>query len=560
MAKADISLLGFACDEYERRGWGMPDVHVRIFDWFERTEGARNRVLMVFRGCGKSTILGVRNAHRYRKNPLHQLLVQGADDDLADDISRDTIAIMRGNTLVGENVLMEPAGIRHWFTHEGFSTNARTPQFRGRGILSRVTGNRADEIINDDTEMSKNVENPEARAKLRKRLSEQSFILKPGGSVLWVGTPHTHDSIYDQKIAAGAEALVVPLFQHQTRHNAQDKPHRSLAFSGDVGPDGVWVFVGIGPPAQLLEEGKDYTVKGQQVLLKTEINGLVDICVGNAWPERFDRKEMLQRRRDCETLNYWDQQYQLEAKPLSDSRLNPDRMIPYDLEPVWKTANGESIMLLGGVRIVAASCRWDPASGKLKSDVSAVAVVLQDESGVRYLHRIARLTGDVVEFAADGKTVTGGQVHQLCDIVEALRLPRVTIETNGIGKFSPAILKGALKQRRLVCGVAEETSTANKNKRILEALEPLLTSGEQLWAHVSVTEGPLPAQMRDWNPAIKEQPDDYLDAAGGAVSETPERIMRAVAPRDGIPTPGSGDSWRPSSGVHAIELETGFVD
>lgn len=538
----------------------MPDVHVRIYDWFERTEGARNRVLMVFRGCGKSTILGVRNAHRYRKNPGHQLLVQGADDDLADDISRDTIAIMRGNSLVGKDLLMEPAGIRHWFTHEGFSTNARTPQFRGRGILSRVTGNRADEIINDDTEMSKNVENPEARAKLRKRLSEQSFILKPGGSVLWVGTPHTHDSIYDQKIDAGAEALVIPLFQYQTRHNAQDKPHRSLPFSGQVGPDGVWVFVGIGKVAQLLEEGKDYTVKGQQVLLKAEINGLIDICVGNAWPERFDRKEMLQRRRDCETLNYWDQQYQLEAKPLSDSRLNPDRMIPYDLEPVWKTSNGESIMLLGGVRIVAASCRWDPASGKLKSDVSALAVVLQDESGVRYLHRIARLTGDVVEFASDGKTVTGGQVHQLCDIVEALRLPRVTIETNGIGKFSPAILKGALKQRKLICGVAEETSTANKNKRILEALEPLLTSGEQLWAHVSVTEGPLPAQMRDWNPAIKEQPDDYIDAAAGAVSETPERIMRAVAPRDGIPTPGNGDSWRPSSGVHSIELETGFVD
>ena len=560
MARAEISLLGFACDEYERRGWGMPDVHVRIYDWFARTEGARNRVLMVFRGCGKSTILGVRNAHRYRQTPGHQLLVQGADDDLADDISRDTIAIMRGNALVGEGVLMEPAGIRHWFTHEGYETSARTPQFRGRGILSRVTGNRADEIINDDTEMSKNVENPEARAKLRKRLSEQSFILKPGGSVLWVGTPHTHDSIYDQKIAAGAEALVIPLFQHQTRHAAQDKPHKTLPFSGTVGPDGLWVFVGIGAPAQLLEEGRDYLIQGQQILLRKEIRGLIDICVGNAWPERFDRKEMLERRRDCETLNYWDQQYQLEAKPLSDSRLNPARMVPYDIEPTWRTINGQCAMLLGGVRIVGASCRWDPASGKLKSDVSAVAVVLQDEGGVRYLHRIARLTGKIVEFDTDGKTITGGQVHQLAGIVDALRLPRVTIETNGIGGFAPAVLKGALKQRGLVCGVSEEDARVNKNKRILEALEPLLQSDDQLWAHVSVVDGPLTAQMRDWNPAISEQPDDYLDASAGAVAETPERIMRAVAPNDGIPTQRGEDSWRPSSGVHSIELETGFVD
>lgn len=557
--RADLSLLAFACAEYERRGWDMPAVHTRIYAWFQRTDGSRNRVLQVFRGCGKSTILGIRNAHKYRANPLHQLLVQGADDDLADDISRDTLSIIRGNALCGDGILMEPAGVRHWFTHDGFESNARTPQFRGRGILSRVTGNRADEIINDDTEMSKNVETPEARAKLRKRLSEQSFILKPGGSVLWVGTPHTHDSIYDQKIAAGADALVIPLFESQTRHDARDKPAAVFTFTGTLHADRAWVFVGIGKTARLLQEGKDYTIKGQRVTLRQPTTALIDICTGNAWPERFDRKEMLERRRECETLNYWDQQYQLQAKPLSDSRLNPDRMLAYDCEPQWRRSNGEYLMTLGDARIVSASCRWDPASGKLKSDVSAVAVVLQDDSGRRYLHRVERLLGDVVEFGDDGKTVTGGQVHQLCDIVEKLRLPRVTIETNGIGKFSPAILKGALKQRRIICGVAEEDSTANKNRRILEALEPLLTSDGQLWAHVSVLDGPLTEQMRDWNPAIREQPDDYLDAAAGAVSETPERIGRAVAPDEvRIVTTAGGDDWRPNGGVHEVVLETGI--
>jgi hypothetical protein len=552
-AKPDISLLGFAFAEYKRRGWVMPDVHTRIYDWFQRTEGERSRVLMVFRGCGKSTILGVRNAHRYRKNPGHQLLVQGADDELADDMSRDTIAIMRGNGLVGSDVLMEPAGVRHWFTREGFESNARTPQFRGRGILSRVTGNRADEIINDDTEMSKNVENPEARAKLRKRLSEQSFILKPGGAVLWVGTPHTHDSIYDQKIKAGAEALVIPLFANQTRHQAGDKPHTALQFSGAVGPDGVWVFVGIGAPARLLVEGRDYIVRGQQVLLAKPVDGLVDVCVGNAWPERFDRKEMLKRRQECETLNYWDQQYQLEAKPLTDCRLNPDRMVPYEVEPVMRRANGGALMMLGDVRISGAVLRWDPASGKLTSDVSAVAVLLQDEDGRRYLHRVERLTGDLVEFGEDGKTIIGGQVLQLCELVRQFHLPRITVETNGIGKFSPKVVLAALKQQRLQCGVAEVTAVQNKNRRILEALEPLLTSQDQLWAHVSVLDGPLTEQMRDWDPAVKEQPDDYLDAVAGAVAETPERIARAQA-SDGIPTRLDRDDWRPSAGVHEVVL------
>jgi signal peptidase I len=561
MAKADLSLLAFALVEYDRRGWTMPDVHTRIYGWLQDTDKARNRVLRVFRGAGKSTILGVRNAHKFRSNPGHQLLVQGADDDLTDDISRDTLAILRANSLT-QGLLLEPAGVRHWWTQEGYRLTARTPQLRGRGIMSRVTGNRADEVQNDDVEVAKNVETAEARSKLRKRLSEQSFILKPGGSKLWVGTPHTHESVYDDLIEAGAEVLHIPLFASQTRHDPANRPRTALTFDGTPAADGVWVFVGIGKEAQLLTPGTDYTIKGNTVHLRRPTAALVDVCHGNAWPERFNRAEMLERRRECETLNYWDQQYQLIARPLTDSRLNPDRMVPYDVEPTWRTANGETLMTLGGVRIVSASTRWDPSSGKLKSDVSAVAVTLHDEMGRRYLHRVLRLTGDVVEFADDGKTVIGGQVHQLVNVIEALRLPRVTIETNGIGKFSPAVLKGALKQRKLLCGVGEVNETQAKNKRILETLEPLLSADDQLWAHVSVLDGPLPSQLRDWNPAITDQPDDYIDAAAGALAEAPERIGKAISPPDAvrIPTMTAADSWRPSSGVHQVELETGIVD
>ena len=210
-------------------------------------------------------------------------------------------------------------------------------------------------------------------------------------------------------------------------------------------------------------------------------------------------------------------------------------------------------MMLGDARISGAVLRWDPASGKLTSDVSAVAVLLQDEDGRRYLHRVERLTGDLVEFAEDGKTIIGGQVLQLCALVRQFHPPRITVETNGIGKFSPKVVLAALKQQGLRCGVAEVTAVQNKNRRILEALEPLLISHDQLCAHVSVLDGPLTEQMRDWDPATKEQPDDYLDAVAGAVSETPERIVRAQA-SDGIPTQSDREDWRPSAGVHEVVL------
>lgn len=545
-----MSLLAFALMEYDRRGWGMPDVHVRIYRWLQETDGQRNRVLMVFRGCGKSTILGVRAAHRFYTNPRHEMLIQGADDDLTDDISRDALSILRSNELTA-GLLMEPAGVRHWWTTDGFQNNARTPQLRGRGILSRVTGNRADEIINDDTEVSKNVETPEARGKLRKRLSEQSFILKPDGSKLWVGTPHTFDSLYDQLIKAGAESLVIPLFAHQTRFEPGDEPRQVLRFNGTPGSDGVWVFEGIGAHARLLTENVDFTVRGDAVHLALPSQKLIDVCVGNAWPERFHRTEMLERRRECETLGYWDQQYGLQAKPVREARLNPDRLPIYAAEPTFTTANKVPACLLGKARIVGAAMRWDPSSGKLRSDTSALALVLQDEHGVRYWQRAIALTGEVAVFdVRDSKTIVGGQVHTICDMVEQFRVRRVTVETNGIGGFAPTVLRAALKQRGLPCAVSEVNATAQKNKRILEAFEPLMLS-RMLWVHVSVADGEAFGQMREWNPAVTNQPDDHLDAAAGAVTEQPERLDHSLRNRNASPA----DDWRPGTGVFEAELE-----
>jgi hypothetical protein len=143
-------------------------------------------------------------------------------------------------------------------------------------------------------------------------------------------------------------------------------------------------------------------------------------------------------------------------------------------------------------------------------------------------------------------------VLQIVETVKTFALRRVSVETNGIGGFAPTVLKAALKQAKIHdCGVSEINNTANKNKRILEALEDPLASGT-LWAHMSVVQGPAYDQMRDWNPAIKEQPDDDLDSLAGAVSETPERIGRLA----GWNPPGQGrDDWRPSAGVHEVELE-----
>jgi hypothetical protein len=516
-------------------------------------EKSPERVLMVFRGAAKSTLYGIFKAWKLWRNRSHRSLVWSADNETAGMLTADTINVLRNHPWCQGMLPSKPGAKRFWVNG---AKDARNASMRAVGVTSNATGARADDVDFDDIEVPGNIETPEARLKLRQRISESTHIAVPGAQKTYIGTPHTHDSIYPERIAAGAAVLKIPLFAHSVRYTETSRRTR-YEFPHPVRADGLYVMAGIHAGARMMLPGVDFTFEGGCVVFPSPPGVVIDICSGCAWPERFTRKEIEKRRKETRTLNAWDSQYMLEAKPLSELRLDPGKLRAYSVEPVVHRANGGVAMWLGQARIVGAACRWDPSSGKLKSDVSSLAVVLQDEQGRRYWHRSVALRGEVAETDDSGKHIIGGQVMQIVQVVRELELPRIVIETNGVGTFAPAWLKTALKQARLQCGVKSEPQSANKNRRILEAIEGPLRSG-QLWAHTSVIDGPAWEQMRDWNPAVTDQADDHLDSLAGAIAETPERIGRAVAlPDGGWKPPGKGaDDWRPSSGVHEVELES----
>lgn len=543
--KPRISFLAYFVLWAERMRWKVPPLHVRACVWLEEWwfSDEREGLLMLARGHAKSSILGVFNAWLYGEDPSLRILHQGESDRTAYKTARDTKAILRKHqltTAIGEGLRGE---VSFWWLVG--NQDERNPSMQAAGVTTNIVSSRADFIQNDDVEVQKNIRTPEARELLRHRLSEQVHIKVPGGKTLWIGTPHTHDSLYEEVMARGAMSMIVRMFEKEQRIE-----HASgIRYPVEFAPE--YVFVGIGKGAELLTEGVHYTLSPGWITFAAAPVGLVDLYAGPAWPERFDRAEMADRRSKCRTINEWDSQYQLHAKPMHQVRLDPARVIPYDVNPQIREANDSASMWLGRVQIVSAASRWDPASNKPKSDVSAFAVLLQDESGKRYLQEAVALPGEVAEFAPDGKTITGGQVWAICDLVQKYCLPRVTVETNGIGTFAPAVLRAALTQRKLVCAVVEDQATGNKNKRILDAWEPLLLSRGTLWAHIDVLRGPMWNQMRDWNPAVASQPDDYLDAVAGAIAETPERIR---AKRNTLPQPAS-HAWRTSAGMVEVPFE-----
>ena len=546
MAKAKISFVAFFLIWAKVQRWEVPLLHVRICQWLQTCTDPV-RVLMVFRGAAKSTIYAVYKAWQLYCDPRLVSLIWAADGPLATKLTRDTINILRRHPLCVGMLPTKPGAQMFWVAG---SNDARNASMTAVGVNQNVTSARAMDIDYDDVEVPKNIRTAEARENMRAKIQEATFILVPCGRETYIGTPHTHDSIYPEMVAAGAALLKIPLFEAAIRYEDTSKRTR-YPFPFTVGEDGLYVIIGIHKFARMLEEGTDYRVVKNEVVFAKPPGAVLDIYAHCAWPERFDRADIIKRRKKTRTLNYWDSQYMLEAKPINECRLDPAKIRAYDLQPKIENANRQVRMALGKVQIVSGRAYWDPSLGKAGGDASAFSVVYDDDLGNNYWHVCEALVGEFAVFSDTRNTmIIEGQVLQACEIIKRCNILHVYVETNSIGSFVGKLLMRAIKQLGLMCGVTEIQNNANKNDRILGALEPPMKSGT-LWAHVDVLEGPLWDQMKDWNPAVKSQPDDFLDSGAGAIEAAPVRINKTVGKPD---TPSVHD-WRQSSGVYEVSLE-----
>jgi len=222
------------------------------------------------------------------------------------------------------------------------------------------------------------------------------------------------------------------------------------------------------------------------------------------------------------------------------ARLDPGRLRRYAVEPALQEGNGETRLEIEGRRMVSAACFWDPAFGAPGSgDASVLAALYADAEGEYWLQRVAYLTHDP---AASDDPAT-----QLCRAVaaevRALALPAVTVETNGIGRFLPGLLRQELARADLACAVVEHVNRRPKTERILAAFDAVLAAG-RLHAHAGVWDTPFVAEMREWRPgARKGVKDDGLDAVAGCLLAEPVRLARLS-----LSSAARRPTWRPGAG------------
>jgi hypothetical protein len=462
---SQLSLLIFAVMWNQMQNQTTPPIHLRILNWLETSyEKLDTRLLlMAFRSCGKSTLVGIFCAWVLYRNPNMRMMVLAADDALARKMVRNVKRIIERHPLTAG---LKPQEIDQWgsdrFTVKR-GQELRDPSMLARGITSNITGARADMIIYDDVEVPNTSNTVEEREELRERLTESRFILTPQGFQIYVGTPHTYDTIY------------------ATNMDTQ-KVDQGDAFLNDFQSCIVPI---------LNDEGE------------------------SAWPNRFPIADINAMRKQVGP-NKFASQMMLQPVNIAEGRLDVTKLHFYQGDLDYKEVTQKPILFLNGKQLVSCSAWWDPAFGSAHGDASVFALVFTDEDGQYYLHHIEYIRVK----ASDKDDEATQQCKKICDLISRFFVPYITIEINGIGKFLPSILRRELRAAGVNCAVVEHTSRTNKSHRILESFDAVMAA-QALNINESVKATPFLTEMREWNPSAKNGRDDGVDAVAGALSQEP---------------------------------------
>ena len=471
------------------QGLHTPKLHLDIATWLCQRwiSGDRRLLLLCFRSAGKSTLVGLFCAWLLLNQPNLRILILSAEYDLAKKMVRNVKNIVERHPLTNDLV---PDRSLQWASDQFTvkrSLILRDPSLLARGITSNITGSRADIVICDDVEVPNTCRTPARREELKNRLHEISYVLVPGGLQLYAGTPHSLNSIY-----------------------AEVPSNRDCE-----------VFLD----------------NFQRLVLP-----IIDEQGESRWPERFSRDSIEELKRQTGPAKF---QSQMMLRPSEDDdvRLNPKDLIRYEQEIIARTSNGQSVLKIGDHRMVSVTGWWDPAFGAPdRGDASVVAAVFVDDAGSYWLHDIRYIVHD------PHRSQDVDEATQLCrqvaDFANELCLPSITIETNGLGRFLPAVLKREMAVRGLRCSVLEHVSHRNKDQRILDAFDPVMAAGA-LKAHARIWRTPFIDEMRDWRPG-RNGHDDGLDAVSACILAEPVRFGRSYV---------TGQNWRHQPVARALEID-----
>lgn len=182
---------------YVFRELGLPEPTPVQYDIAEYLQhGPRRRIIQAFRGVGKSWITAIFVLWLLWRDPNERVMVVSANEE------RSIAFAQFVHRLINELDILSPlrprAGGRNSVLafDVGPAGADQAPSVRSVGITGQLTGGRASVIVADDVEIPKNSRTETQREHIAESVKEFDAVLKPGGQVIYLGTPQVAQSLY----------------------------------------------------------------------------------------------------------------------------------------------------------------------------------------------------------------------------------------------------------------------------------------------------------------------------------------------------------------------------
>ena len=233
------------------------------------------------------------------------------------------------------------------------------------------------------------------------------------------------------------------------------------------------------------------------------------------WPEMFPL-EKIRELEDIVGHRHFSAQMMLEYVPDECVCLDPGAINFY-------CDNFDSrFARIAGHEISGVSFYWDPSVGRSKSDGSVCALVYRDDkNSTVFVHDILYIT-----VADDDLYPLANQCETVLDFMQKHNLLRIGIEINGIGNALPEIIRNTAIKKNMPINIIQIANHIKKETRILNAIEPILTTG-RLYMHERIRQTILLSEMLSWTPMGSNEHDDGLDAIAGALTMNPYPVRAA---------------------------------
>ena len=418
------------------------------------------------RGEAKTTIAGCYAVWCLIHDPGYRILVLSAGSAMAKQISTWCIAIING---MPELEILRcdkshpgaRASVEAYDVHYQLKGANKSPSIACLGVTSNMQGYRADLLMPDDIESSKNALTQLMREQLA-HLTRDFSSINSEGKILYLGTPQSIDSVYNSLPSRGFDVRIWP-GRFPSEKDQEEVYGDSLAPS---------------LRAMLYNDPSLRTGYG--------LNGLQGAPTD---PEMMGEEILLKKVVD-QGLAYFNLQFMLNTALMDSDKypLKLHNLMFYEFDPNecpgkfwWTNDVSRQIPLQSGTsipkerlfRVGRAHEEYFLYSTRLMSIDPAGGGQNGDETGIAILYEV---NGYVV-----GKHITGikggtsqESMAQIVALAKEFKVNEILCEKNfGFGIYTEAV-RAAMIAAEYRCSITEIMSSGQKELRIIDSIEPLL--------------------------------------------------------------------------------------